>query len=201
MRNTTVLATLILAACATTVSAGSPQTTATMKISGMPGQIAIPVDQTDWSQIPGLPDPTAPRDSQSTNPLGSRSSSLISRSGTLGGGGGGGGGGGRVEVQDISIVKELDHSSPRLLTACANGEHIPVIEIEFVSVGGDDQEYLVLTLKNCIVAAYNPQGTSGDPASPEELVISYGEVSWEYRPVQTTQRSTPPPFSYTPHPR
>ncbi len=199
MRRTLVISALILIACPAATGAGTPQTTTIMKISGMPGQIAIPVDQTDWSQIQGLPDPTAPRTTRSTNPLGARgSSSLASRGGTLGGGGGGGG---RVGVQDISFVKEVDQSSPNLMQACATGKHISEATLTVRHAGEDVQEYLVITLENCIVENVSPQGSAGDAAPTEELTLSYEKVSWEYRPVQSTQRSTPPPFSYTPHPQ
>ena len=150
MRNTSAVGALVLIACVVAIDAGTPQTTAIMKISGMPGQIAIQVDQTDWSQIQGLPDPTAPRTTRSTSPLSARSSSsLASRGGTLGGGGGGGGG--VAEIQDLSITKWVDAASPNLMQACANGEHIPEATITVRQAGEDVQEYLVITLENCIV--------------------------------------------------
>ena len=196
MRSTSVVTALILIVCPVAIDAGTPQTTAIMKISGVPGQIAIPVDQTDWAQIQGLPDPTASRTVGSTSPLNARgSSSLASRGGTLGGGGGG------AATQDISIVKELDHSSPKLATAFANGEHFSEVTLEFVPAGGNDLEYLVITLEACIVTSFSTGGVSGDADRPEELTLSYEKVSWEYRPVQPTQRSTPPFARSTPtHP-
>ena len=199
MRSSPVFAAFVLMACAGAVSASEPQTTATMKISGVPGQIAIPVDQTDWSQIPGLPDPTAPRTAGSTNPLSARGSNpLASRGGTLGGGGGGGGG---VAIQDLSITKYVDGSSPNLLTACANGQHFPEVEIEFVATGGNNQEYLVIEMENVIVQSVNSHGSAGDAVPTEELTFSCEKVSWEYRPIEPAQRTTPAFYSFTPtHP-
>ena len=101
MRNAMAVSALVLLAIVVATDAGTPQTTAIMKISGMPGQIAIPVDQTDWSQIQGMPDPTAPRAPGSTNPLSARDSgSLASRGGTLGGRSG------SVQIQDLTIVND-----------------------------------------------------------------------------------------------
>ena len=38
---------------------------------------------------------------------------------------GGGGGAGKVSMQDFSFVMKVNKASPKLLLACANGEHIP----------------------------------------------------------------------------
>jgi len=199
MRTTSVVVALILIACPVAIDAGNPQTTAIMKISGMPGQIVIQVDKTDWSQIQGMPDPTAPRTTRSTSPLSARSSSsLASRGGTLGGGGGGGGGGGRVDVQDLSFTKHVDQSSVDLSNKCATGEHIPEAEIEITTAGGNNQEYLVITLENCIVESVSPLGSASDATPTEELTLSYEKASWEYRPIGPAQRSTPSFSSPTP---
>ena len=196
MRSTSVVIALFLIVCPVAVEAGTPQTTAIMKISGMSGQIAIQVDQTDWSRIQGMPDPRAPRTSGSTNPLSARgSSSLTSRGGTLGGGGGGVGG---AAIQDLSIAKNVDNSSPNLANKCTAGEHIPEVTIEFVTAGGNNQEYLVIEMTNVVIANISAQGASGDAAPTEELTLSYENVTWEYRPIGPAQRSTPPFTRSTP---
>ncbi len=186
MRSTTVVTALVLVVCPVAIDAGTPQTTAIMKISGMPGQIVLQVDKTDWSQIQGMPDPTAPRTAGSTSPMSARGSgSLASRGGTLGGRGGG------VQMQDIAIVKEVDNASPRLLTACSNGEHFPEATIEFVTAGGNDREYLVIEMENVVIQSVNTQGSGGDDRPTEEVTISYGKASWEYRPIAPAQRFHP----------
>jgi len=196
MRNTMAVCALVLLASVVTTDAGTPQTTAIMKISGVPGQIVLQVDKTDWSQIQGLPDPAAPRVAGSTSPLSARgSSSLTSRAGTLGSGGGGVGG---AAIQDLSITKNVDNSSPNLLTACANGQHFPEVEIEIATAGGNNQEYLVIELENVIITSVNPQGSAGDALPTEELTLSYEKVSWEYRPIDPAQGSTPPFTRSTP---
>ena len=50
--------------------------------------------------------------------------------------GGAGGGAGKAEFQDISIVKEVDKSSPKLFQACACGTHFPKATL-YVRKAGD----------------------------------------------------------------
>ena len=38
---------------------------------------------------------------------------------------GGGAGSGKVNVQDLSLTKYIDVSSPDLMLSCCNGKHIP----------------------------------------------------------------------------
>jgi len=186
MRNTIAASAFVLLASVVATDAGTPQTTAIMKVSGMPGQIVLQVDKTDWSQIQGMPDPMAPRAAGSTNPLGARGGgSLASRGGTLGGRGGG------VQMQDIAIVKEVDNASPKLLTACSNGEHFPEATIEFVQTGGNDREYLVIEMEDVVIQSVNTQGSGSDDRL-EDVTFSFGKVSWEYRPIEPAQGSTPP---------
>ncbi|MDV3444034.1 type VI secretion system tube protein Hcp, partial [Pseudomonas otitidis] len=51
---------------------------------------------------------------------------LVAQHGLLGRGRSGrGGGAGKVSVQDLSLTKYIDKSSPNLMMACSNGKHFP----------------------------------------------------------------------------
>jgi len=140
-----------------------------------------------------MPDPTAPRTAGSTNPLSARGSgSLASRGGTLGDRGGG------VQIQELAVVKVVDNSSVKLLTACADGEHFPEVEIDFGTGGENDQEYLRLTMEDVVIQSVNPQGSSSDQRPLEEVTFSFGKTSWEYLPIEPAQGSTPPFTRSTP---
>jgi type VI secretion system Hcp family effector len=196
MRSTSIAAALVLMVCPITVSGGSPQTTATMKISGMPGQFVVLADQVDWSQIEGLPDPTAPRADQSSNPLITRSgSALASRGGTLGDGRG------SVALQDISIVKEIDKATPKIADACMSGEVFPEVEIDVVSTFSGETEYLRVTLENVVVQNFQPSSSSGSDRPTETVTLGYSKASWEYLPTKQIQRATPSFYPSTPYPK
>ena len=193
MRSTSVVAALVLVVCTGAVSTGEPQTTATMKISGMPGEFVILADRTNWSQIQGLPDLTAPQTSQTTNPLTSRSGgALASRDGALGGDKG------RVAVQDISIVKEIDKATPKIADACMSGKVFPEVEIDLVSTSGGEVEYLRVTLENVVVQNFQPSSSSDSDPATETVTLGYSSVSWEYLPIEQIQRATPSFYSSTP---
>lgn len=105
-------------------------------------------------------------------------------------------------MQDFSLTKWVDAASPNLLDACATGEHIPLATITVRHAGEDAQEYLVIELFNVVVESFTTQGASDDEGRPtEELTFSFEKVSWEYRPVQPTQRATPSFYSSTPYPQ
>ena len=196
MRCTLGIVTLALIICPGPVDAGTPQPTAVMTISGIPGQFTVQVGQTDWSQIQGMPDPRTSSAYGPSNPLSSRGSSpLVSR------GGGGGARSGEVGMQDLTVTKNTDLSSPELASWCAAGKHIPEVTLEIRGAGGNEMEYLVIELTNVIVEGIDTGGTTDEGRRTENVTFSYGKLHWEYRPVRTEQRATPPRYSYTPSSR
>src|SRR5688572_18436432 len=55
---------------------------------------------------------------------------------------GGGGGAGKVSMQDFHFVMRVNKASPKLLLACASGQHIPSAILTCRKAGGDQQEFV-----------------------------------------------------------
>jgi type VI secretion system secreted protein Hcp len=89
---------------------------------------------------------------------------------------------GETTLGDISVVRQLDKSSPKLQEACASGSFIPEVEVHFCTTVKNKQEtYLKYVLKNVIVTSYSFHGTAtGDPLPSEEVTLGYTEVEWTY---------------------
>src|SRR5258707_2678274 len=64
---------------------------------------------------------------------------------------GGGGGAGKVSVQDISVIKYVDKSSPVLQLACCNGKHFKEALLTVRKAGETPLEYLKITMKEVII--------------------------------------------------
>jgi len=157
MRCTIGIVALALIICPGSVDAGTPERTAVMKISGVPGQFTVQVDQDGWSQLQALQTPGVPSGAGSSNPLGARgTSSLASRGGTSGAGGG------MAGIQDITIVKTTDQSSPNLASWCSTGEHFTEVTLHLVGTGEDEVGYLIYELKNVLVTSFNVGGSGGE---------------------------------------
>ena len=87
---------------------------------------------------------------------------------------------GSVILEDISVVKELDKSSPKIQEAIANGEVIPKVEIHFTrTVGEENVVYYAYELKNVLVTSYSFQGFSED-VPVDEFTLNYEEIKVTY---------------------
>jgi type VI protein secretion system component Hcp len=192
-----MIAVLALAVCLVAIEAAAQQPEALMTIAGVPGQITIRVDQTDWSQIQGMPDPRTSLAAGTSSLLSSRPSSPL----TSRGGASGGRSSGRVEHQDVSIDKDIDKATPKLALGCATGQHFPEVTLEIRAAGGDKREYLVIEMTNVVISNVAPQSTTGTSRPTERVTFSFEELKWEYRAVGGVQGATPPPYSVTPRPR
>ena len=87
---------------------------------------------------------------------------------------------GDTTLGDISVVRQLDKSSPKLAEACANGTFFPSVEVDFCTTVGNKQEpYLKYKMTNVIVTGYSFHGTaSSEPIPTEELTMNFTEVEW-----------------------
>ena len=95
---------------------------------------------------------------------------------------GGGGGAGKVSVQDISITKYLDKSSPNLLLACCNGKHFKEGLLTVRKAGEKPLEYLKVTMKEVLVSSIQSGGSGGEDRLTENLSLNFAEFKVEYTP-------------------
>jgi len=96
-----------------------------------------------------------------------------------------GGGSGKVNVQDLSLTKYVDKSSPTLLKLCCNGAYIDEAVLVVRKAGGDDPvEYVKLTLKDCIVSSITSGGSGGSDRVTENLSLNFASFNYEYTPQE-----------------
>lgn len=105
----------------------------------------------------------------------------MSQSGTMHTGGGGGGG--KVSVQDISITKWLDKSSPVLMQYCSTGKQFTEAVLTVRKAGGDSPlEYLIITMKDVIVTSISTGGSGGEDRLTENTALNFSQYKVEYQP-------------------
>ena len=89
---------------------------------------------------------------------------------------------GETVLGDISIIRTLDKSSPKLAEACANGTLYPEVQIDLTTqFGKENRTYLTYSLKNCIVTSYSFHGSaSAQPQPTETVTLSFTDIEWKY---------------------
>jgi type VI secretion system secreted protein Hcp len=93
---------------------------------------------------------------------------------------GGGGGAGKVNVQDISVTKYIDKSSPLLMKACCNGQHINEIHLIVRKAGDKPLEYLKLKLNDCLVSSISTGGSGGQDRLTENISLNFAKFQTTY---------------------
>lgn len=105
----------------------------------------------------------------------------MSQSGTMHTGGGGGGG--KVAIQDLSVTKWIDKSSPVLMKYCSSGEQFKEGILTVRKAGGKEPlEYVIITMKEIIVTSVSTGGSGGEDRLTENVSLNFAEVKLEYQP-------------------
>lgn len=94
-------------------------------------------------------------------------------------------------VEDFTITKELDKSSPKISEKLLMGEVIPKVEIELTAnYGGSRATYLKYELTNVMVTSYSISGSgqSGD-VPMESISLNFEEIKVTYTENDSSGRS------------
>ena len=92
--------------------------------------------------------------------------------------------GGRADFSELSIVKQLDKASPKLMQACASGEHLKTVTLSLNRASGDKEQFMEYKLTDVLVSSYAGSGAGGGSEIPMETIhFHYGKVETKY--VQT----------------
>jgi type VI secretion system secreted protein Hcp len=95
---------------------------------------------------------------------------------------GSGGGAGKVSMQDFHFVTKYNKSSPKLFLACASGQHIKNAVLTCRKAGGDQEEYLKVTMSDLLVSSYQTGGSSGGDIVPtDQYSLNYSKIEFEYK--------------------
>jgi type VI secretion system secreted protein Hcp len=106
---------------------------------------------------------------------------------------GAGGGSGKVKMGDFNFTMRTNKSSPKLMLACAKGDHIKEATLTCRKAGGGQQEFFKLTMKDILVSKFQhtshsegtePNDNAGyDEGVPRDHVsFNFAKIESEYRP-------------------
>ena len=100
-----------------------------------------------------------------------------------GSGGEGGGGAGKVAMQDFHFVMKLNKASPKLMLACASGQHLKQAILTARKAGKDQQEFLKWTFSDLLVTSYQTSsGELGEAVPTDQFSLNFAKIRVEYRP-------------------
>jgi type VI secretion system secreted protein Hcp len=102
------------------------------------------------------------------------------QSGTAGHGGGAGAG--KVQRQDFNFVKRIDKGSPVLFVACATGQHFKSAILTARKAGGEQQDYLKVTMSDVLISGYQFGGAAASELVPTEQVsLNFAKLEMSYK--------------------
>ncbi|MGH7574849.1 MAG: Hcp family type VI secretion system effector [Longimicrobiales bacterium] len=101
------------------------------------------------------------------------------QSGTAGHGGGGGAG--KVSMQDFQFTMRVNKATPKLMLACATGQHLPEAKLVCRKAGGEQEEYMAVTMSDLLVSSYQTGGSAGDAIPIESITLNFSTIEVEYK--------------------
>ena len=95
--------------------------------------------------------------------------------------GGGGGGSGKASFQDLHFTTNVSKASPKLMLACATGEHIKKAVLTVRKAGKDQQEYMKVTLEDLLVSSYQDGGHEGSVFPSDQFALNFSKIEFDYK--------------------
>ena len=97
----------------------------------------------------------------------------------------GGGGAGKAVFLDLKSGKILDKATPKLMLACASGQHLPEAVLILRKAGGDEPlEFFEVRLTDVLVSSSMLDARVDQDRPGESLSLHYGKIEWIYTPQE-----------------
>jgi type VI secretion system secreted protein Hcp len=93
---------------------------------------------------------------------------------------GGGAGAGKVNVQDLSLTKYIDKSTPDLMLAACNGKHFDSALLTVRKAGEKPLEYLKITMTQVLITSVSTGGSGGEDRLTENVTLNFAAVKVDY---------------------
>jgi type VI secretion system secreted protein Hcp len=85
-------------------------------------------------------------------------------------------------IQDLSLTKYVDQSTPQLIMLGVMGQTAKEATLSVRKSGDKQQEYLILKMTDVMVTSYQTGGAAGSNAPlMDQLVLNFSSIEGEYR--------------------
>ena len=108
---------------------------------------------------------------------------------------GGGGGAGKAKIEDLTITKIMDSSSPQLLGALATGKRFKSVVLSVRNQGPRPVDYFTLTLNDVFIDAYSTGASTADNRVTENFTFNFSSFAFSFLPLKAD--GTPKPAVVT----
>jgi type VI secretion system secreted protein Hcp len=100
---------------------------------------------------------------------------------------------GKAQFNDLSVAGYFGKAGPKLMLACAKGQHLKLATLSGMvsSGGGKPLDVLRIVFTDVVFSQYNIAG-GGDDRPMETLSLSYAKVQVTYQGVSPTGAAVPP---------
>jgi type VI secretion system secreted protein Hcp len=83
---------------------------------------------------------------------------------------------------DFHFSMKVNKSSPKLMLACANGEHIKEATLTCRKAGGKAEGFFKITLGDLLVSSFQTTGSGhGDLIPHDQITLNYSKIEFEYK--------------------
>lgn len=93
---------------------------------------------------------------------------------------GGGSGAGKVSVRDLTVTKWVDRSTPSLMQATAQGNHLKNATVFVRRPGVRPVEFLKITMSDVLVTGIATAAGNGQDRLPETVTLNFASVTVDY---------------------
>lgn len=96
---------------------------------------------------------------------------------------GGGHGAGKVSMQDFHFTMKANKASPKLMLACATGQHIKKGVLTVRKAGGKQEMYLIVTFTDLLISSYQTSGSGAPDVVPtDQISLNFSKIEFDYKP-------------------
>jgi type VI secretion system secreted protein Hcp len=94
---------------------------------------------------------------------------------------GGGSGSGRVQMRDLMFTARVSKASPKLLLACATGQHARSAVLSARRPGAAQRDFLLITLSDVLVVSYDAATREVGAGAFDRVSLHFAKIGVEYR--------------------
>jgi type VI secretion system secreted protein Hcp len=88
---------------------------------------------------------------------------------------------GRADVQNVTIMKVLDKTSPQLFENCVTGDYLKSVDIQYFKPMGNKQDvYFKIHMENVLITSVQLSGSNENPT--ESISFAFAKVKVSYNP-------------------